>query len=195
MLTPPPIYRAELGRASWKLFHTVLARFPETPTHDESEALRAYIHLFQRLYPWCVSYPSSLSLFIFPPRIQADDISNSGECAEHFGTILSKFPPQTSSRSAAAVWGCHVHNEVNKRLNKALFDCNNIGDFYKCGCEEGDGGSSSVSVPPSTSTSSSASASSSASPLATMLGIETDPEAAVEASSILAIATAAPRPQ
>jgi len=44
--------KAELGRASWKLFHTVFARFPDKPTADESEALRSYIHLFQRLYPW-----------------------------------------------------------------------------------------------------------------------------------------------
>lgn len=44
-------FRAELGRASWKLFHTILARFPENPTLDEREALKSYIHLFARLYP------------------------------------------------------------------------------------------------------------------------------------------------
>jgi FAD-linked sulfhydryl oxidase len=90
-----------------------MARFPDTPTSSESTALRDYVYLFQRLYP-C------------------------GECAEHFGVILQKFPPQTSSRSAAAVWGCHVHNEVNKSLEKELFDCSNIGDFYDCGCADGD---------------------------------------------------------
>jgi len=50
--------------------------------------------------------------------------------------ILKKYPPQVSSRSAAAAWGCHVHNEVNKKLKKELFDCSNIGDFYHCGCAE-----------------------------------------------------------
>jgi FAD-linked sulfhydryl oxidase len=105
--------KAELGRASWKLFHTIMARFPDTPTPSESASLRDYVYLFQRLYP-C------------------------GECAEHFGAILQKFPPQTSSRSAAAVWGCHVHNEVNKSLKKELFDCSNIGDFYDCGCADDD---------------------------------------------------------
>jgi FAD-linked sulfhydryl oxidase len=103
--------KAELGRATWKYFHTVMARFPDKPTTDESAALKSYIHLFQRLYP-C------------------------GECSEHFRQILDKFPPQTSSRSAAAVWACHVHNEVNKSLNKEIFDCANIGDFYDCGCAE-----------------------------------------------------------
>ena len=105
--------KAELGRASWKLFHTVFARFPDKPSPDERTALQSYIHLFQRLYP-C------------------------GECAEHFRTVLDKYPPQVSSRSAAAAWGCHVHNEVNKSLNKELFDCANIGDFYDCGCADDD---------------------------------------------------------
>ena len=105
--------KAELGRAAWKVLHTMMARFPDKPTEDESAALRSYIHLFQRLYP-C------------------------GECAEHFGQLLKKFPPQVSSRSAAAAWACHVHNKVNERLKKELFDCANIGDFYDCGCAEDD---------------------------------------------------------
>lgn len=101
--------KAELGRAAWKLFHTTLARFPDQPSEDESATLKSYIYLFARLYP-C------------------------GECASHFQKIITKFPPQTSSRSSAAAWGCHVHNEVNKSKGKPLFDCTNIGDFYDCGC-------------------------------------------------------------
>ncbi|KAF1971402.1 FAD dependent sulfhydryl oxidase Erv2 [Bimuria novae-zelandiae CBS 107.79] len=101
--------KAELGRAAWKVLHTTFARFPEKPTEDEKEALRSYVHLFQRLYP-C------------------------GECAEHFGKVLVKYPPQVSSRSAAAMWGCMVHNIVNKRLKKPEFNCENIGDAYDCGC-------------------------------------------------------------
>lgn len=59
---------------------------------------------------------------------------HSGECAGHFRQILTKNPPQVSSRNVAAGWACHVHNKVNKSLEKPLFDCNNIGDFYDCGC-------------------------------------------------------------
>ena len=63
----------------------------------------------------------------------------SGECAGHFRQILNKFPPQVSTRSNAAAWACHVHNEVNKSLEKELFDCSKIGDFYDCGCADEDG--------------------------------------------------------
>jgi FAD-linked sulfhydryl oxidase len=110
--------KADLGRAAWKLFHTTMARFPDKPSEEESAALKSYLYLFARLYP-C------------------------GECASHFQKILKKFPPQTSSRSAAAAWGCHVHNEVNKSKGKPVFDCAKIGDFYDCGCgdEESEKGS------------------------------------------------------
>ena len=91
-----------------------MAKFPDKPTQDEQTALFSYIHLFARLYP-C------------------------GECASHFRTILSKFPPQVSTRSSAAAWACHVHNEVNKSLEKDVFDCSKIGDFYDCGCAEEEG--------------------------------------------------------
>lgn len=42
------------------------------------------------------------------------------------------------TRSTAAAWACHVHNEVNRSLGKASFDCSKIGDFYDCGCAEDD---------------------------------------------------------
>ena len=99
-----------------------MARFPDKPTTDESDALKSYIYLFARLYP-C------------------------GECAQHFQTIIEKFPPQTSSRSTAAAWACHVHNEVNKSKGKPIFDCGNIGDFYDCGCGEDEvGGNTTVAL-------------------------------------------------
>jgi hypothetical protein len=44
--------KAELGRAAWKVMHTTFARFPDKPTDEEKSALKQYIHLFQRLYPW-----------------------------------------------------------------------------------------------------------------------------------------------
>ncbi|PGH34119.1 hypothetical protein GX50_03082 [[Emmonsia] crescens] len=96
-----------------------MAQFPDKPSAEQSETLRSYIYLFSRLYP-C------------------------GECASHFQAHLAKFPPQVSSRSAAAAWACHVHNEVNKMLHKDIFDCSKIGDFYDCGCahddeDDGDG--------------------------------------------------------
>ncbi|KAG9248421.1 ERV/ALR sulfhydryl oxidase domain-containing protein [Calycina marina] len=103
--------KAELGNAAWKVLHTTMAKFPDKPTEEDSQALKSYLHLFARLYP-C------------------------GECARHFQKLLAKFPPQVTSRSSAAAWACHVHNQVNIRLKKEEFDCSKIGDFYDCGCAD-----------------------------------------------------------
>lgn len=101
--------KAELGRHAWYLFHTVLGRFPERPRPSDREDLVSYIKYFTKLYP-C------------------------GDCASHFLTILEKYPPQTSTRVAAANWGCAVHNEVNLSLKKPVYNCMHILEDYDCGC-------------------------------------------------------------
>ncbi|OZJ05580.1 hypothetical protein BZG36_01725 [Bifiguratus adelaidae] len=103
--------KAELGRSTWKLLHTMTARYPLTPTPDERESLKLFILLLGRLYP-C------------------------GECAEHFQKLIAKNPPQTSSRDAASQWACAIHNMVNEQLNKELFDCSMVATMYKCGCDD-----------------------------------------------------------
>lgn len=45
-------YRAELGRSTWKLLHTMMARYPEEPTDEQAETLRSFVYLLSRLYPW-----------------------------------------------------------------------------------------------------------------------------------------------
>ncbi|SCZ90615.1 BZ3500_MvSof-1268-A1-R1_Chr1-3g02102 [Microbotryum saponariae] len=104
--------KAELGRASWKLLHTMAARFPVEPTEDEKETFKSFLYLFSRLYP-C------------------------GECAAEFQALLLKHPPQTSSRSAASIHLCHLHNLVNARLGKDEFDCGKgLEIIYDCGCAD-----------------------------------------------------------
>lgn len=101
--------KAQLGNAAWRLFHTILARYPEDPSQQEQVTLNQYIHLFAQVYP-C------------------------GDCARHFQGLLSKYPPQIKSRKTAALWGCHVHNKVNERLEKPEYDCTTILEDYDCGC-------------------------------------------------------------
>lgn len=48
--------------------------------------------------------------------------------------MITEFPPQTSSRFAASQWLCGMHNNVNKRLGKPIFDCTNLEEKYPCGC-------------------------------------------------------------
>jgi len=112
--------KAALGRATWKLLHTMTLRYPEHPTEDEREALKSYFHLTSRLYP-C------------------------GECAAEFQQLLELYPPQTSSRLSASAWLCFIHNQVNERLKKPNFDCAHLDEEYDCGC--GDDGAIPETLP------------------------------------------------
>ena len=103
--------KKELGHASWKYFHTLLARFTDEPTEEERTKLQSFIQLYAELYP-C------------------------GECSYHFVKMIKKFPVQTSSRKAAALWGCDIHNKVNAYLKKDIYDCTTILEDYDCGCGE-----------------------------------------------------------
>ncbi|CUM63035.1 uncharacterized protein PRCAT00000597001 [Priceomyces carsonii] len=101
--------KAQLGNSAWRLFHTILARYPDKPSIQEQTTLNQYIHLFAQVYP-C------------------------GDCARHFQILLKKYPPQVKSRKTAALWGCDIHNKVNARLDKPDYDCTTILEDYDCGC-------------------------------------------------------------
>lgn len=103
--------KALLGRSSWHLLHTMLSRYPEAPTDLEKDKLTSFVQLFAELYP-C------------------------GECSHDFLQLLNKYPVQASSRKAAALWGCSMHNKVNERLEKPMYDCANVLEDYDCGCGE-----------------------------------------------------------
>ncbi|BFZ57837.1 hypothetical protein PYCC9005_004891 [Savitreella phatthalungensis] len=106
--------KAALGRSSWHLFHTTLARVPDRIEDQEGrKELEMWVRLFGKYYP-C------------------------GECAAHFLKLLDKYPPQAGGRKAAALWGCRVHNEVNKRLGKGEYDCTTVLEDYDCGCGQTD---------------------------------------------------------
>lgn len=103
----PPILTFLL---SFLLLNSVAARFPLKPTPSEREAYSSFLYLFSRVYP-C------------------------GECAQHFQHLLKLHPPQTSSRNAASVHLCYLHNLVNERLGKEEFDCGvGLEGLYDCGC-------------------------------------------------------------
>ncbi|ORX86454.1 hypothetical protein BCR32DRAFT_198984 [Anaeromyces robustus] len=107
-----PVVRAELGRATWHVLHSITSRFPENPTEEEADALEQFIFLTARLYP-C------------------------GDCAKHFQRMLEKIPYSTKSRKEASKWICDIHNGANKFLKKEIFDCEKVPERWPCyKCEE-----------------------------------------------------------
>jgi FAD-linked sulfhydryl oxidase len=96
-----PLYRTEFGNSTWKVLHRITTLYPEKPKEDEKQMMNKLI--------------KGISLFFPCP-----------ECAEHFRNEISILPPKLDSKKDLTSWLCYQHNQVNKRLGKDLFKCDNV---------------------------------------------------------------------
>jgi FAD-linked sulfhydryl oxidase len=62
------------------------------------------------------------------------------ECGTHFKNMLDTYPIKNNNRSEFRQYICFLHNQVNKRLNKTIFDCSKHEEVYGnpggCGCKD-----------------------------------------------------------
>ena len=103
--------RAQLGKATWTLLHTIAARYPSEPSVDMKIDTLKFVTLLSRLYP-C------------------------GQCAEEFQSLLKESPPKLDTADHFQQWLCETHNKVNLRLKKEEFDCSRLDERWDCGCNE-----------------------------------------------------------
>jgi hypothetical protein len=54
--------------------------------------------------------------------------------------MLKDYPIKNDSREQLVLYICELHNHINKRLSKPIFDCSKAMAFWggDCGCEEKD---------------------------------------------------------
>ena len=95
-----PLYRTEYGRITWKLLHRISAMY--NPQSEDEK------HLMSNIF-------KGLSIH-FPCK----------ECADHFKEEIKENPPKVEDNKSLVKWLCFQHNQVNKRLGKELYDCENI---------------------------------------------------------------------
>ena len=60
-----------------------------------------------------------------------------GYCADTTSGEMRVNPPRTGSRVEFAQWMCELHNEVNERLNKPVFDCRLVDERWRTGPADG----------------------------------------------------------
>eukprot|EP00667_Euglena_gracilis_P013017 EG_transcript_13401 len=107
LTTPPPAqqapsggdYVAEIGRASWKVMHSVADRFPQFPSPLEQQAALQFMNSFAILYP-CE------------------------KCRISFQQLLRQYPPDVSSQAAFSAWMSFFHNQINAHLGKPVTPSN-----------------------------------------------------------------------
>ncbi|GAA6015559.1 hypothetical protein JCM11491_007156 [Sporobolomyces phaffii] len=109
---PPDVER--LGRHTWTFLHTTASYFPPTPTAAQQRSMLDLLRALPTLYP-C------------------------GTCADHLKSHLGRDPPDDAvkSRSEVERWMCRAHNEVNARLGKPEFECDNVGQRWRDGWQDG----------------------------------------------------------
>lgn len=89
----------KLGNHTWTLLHTMASHYPKNPTEFQKQKMECFIKDLSQLYP--CSY-----------------------CAKHLQTYILKNPINTENKKELQMWMCVMHNDVNVRLNKPIFDCN-----------------------------------------------------------------------
>ncbi|KAG2495687.1 hypothetical protein HYH03_006287 [Edaphochlamys debaryana] len=110
--------KAEVGRATWTLLHTLAAQFPQKPSRQQQKDARTLVDVLTRIYP-C------------------------GDCARHFAELVKREPPVVTSGPEFRRWLCSVHNRVNSRLGKPTFNCDLVESRWSplgCSPEEDDAG-------------------------------------------------------
>mmetsp|Transcript_24102 Transcript_24102/g.42792 ORF Transcript_24102/g.42792 Transcript_24102/m.42792 type:complete len:153 (+) Transcript_24102:3066-3524(+) len=108
--------RAELGQHGWSLLHAMAAYFPAEPTSAQLGHAQSFLYYFAELFPCRV-------------------------CGRHFEMMLKEIPPNFTTRDEFVLYLCKLHNNVNARIEKPIFDCQletlNLkwggGD---CGCDD-----------------------------------------------------------
>ena len=101
-----PMYRTEFGRTTWRLLHRMATLFPSDPNEDEKR-------IMSNFYTGLSSH--------FPCK----------DCADHLKNEITLLPPKVSSKNDLMGWLCYQHNQVNRRLHKNTFDCENLTKLYE----------------------------------------------------------------
>jgi FAD-linked sulfhydryl oxidase len=91
---------ATLGRHTWTLLHSISATYPARATAAQQAEMAGFLALFAKLYPCWV-------------------------CGDEFGGWMGTpgNAPRVGGREELGRWMCEAHNEVNRKLGKAEFDC------------------------------------------------------------------------
>jgi hypothetical protein len=117
----------ELGRATWTFLHSAAAYYPDQPSAEQQQAMTSLMQALGHFYP-CAPCAESLREEYARERKEGGwEAKNlTLESAVKDGKLLQR-------------WLCGVHNEVNQRLGKEAWTCDEktLGERWKEGPADG----------------------------------------------------------
>ena len=102
---PLKLTKPEIGRRTWALLHSMANTFPENATEEDKNIMKKFMYGLARSYPCKV-------------------------CGGHLIKMLNKKGINMNTRKDFVNYICHIHNIVNKVLNKTEFDCEKAYDIW-----------------------------------------------------------------
>jgi FAD-linked sulfhydryl oxidase len=88
------------------------AYYPESPSDKQQNEMEAMMRTFSKYYP-C------------------------SDCSYYMKEWMKGHPPMTQNRESFSLWMCNMHNEVNERLGKPIFDCSKVDERWLDGWSDG----------------------------------------------------------
>lgn len=92
-------YKNKLGRDTWRFLHTLANGYPNYPTNRDKLLMRNFLDTLTEIYPCNL-------------------------CKRHMKEMFRKNPYKLNNRGEFVIYLCNIHNIVNKRLGKDLYECN-----------------------------------------------------------------------
>lgn len=116
-----------IGRSTWTFLHSAAAYYPPQPSSIQQSSMLALIQSLPHLYP-CHSCADALQEELKRERQESKSWEN--------GKVLQE---AVQSGSGLRKWLCGLHNEVNQRLGKPLWKCeeNNLQMKWLDGPDDG----------------------------------------------------------
>lgn len=132
-----PVDKDELGISTWKLLHTMAAVYPKKPTKSQKDDIKTFFGIMSRRYPCDICAKDLANEY----DDDNDDVNFNGMVKVNLFSFwyfrLKEEPIAVNSYHDLSQWLCRLHNKVNVKIGKPVFDCSKVDERWRDGWLDG----------------------------------------------------------
>lgn len=129
-----PYDKDDLGRSTWGFLHTMAANYPDVPNKEDISNMSTFFSIFAKVYPCDMCAKDFQKELVCCMQTNFLNLILESHCPIR---RLVNEPIQTSSQHSLSQWLCRMHNKVNSKLGKPLFDCRLVNERWRDGWKDG----------------------------------------------------------